>query len=369
MHKTFLDVNYYASAYTDPLDLIKAYDYNLSYLPEMPNSVEVYAIHRGKMETELKQNQVTHVFKQGAPIQKWQIPFSFHRSIQNINPDYILVHGMGYTLFAAILKLRLGSEKHVLVQSNGFSKPSKNILKRKLFSLASRYIDGFLFTGKTNAQHWTKAKVFSKDKVFEVMEGATPFQFDPSIEKEEQSFLWVGRLNENKDPLTILKAFNNHLKESPEAKLTMVYNEYDLLEEVKECIDQNLLLQSNVALLGPIKDRSKLERLFQKHQFFILGSHFEGSGYALVEAMACGCIPIITKIPSFDYMTKNGACALQFDPGDAITLFNLLQSTKDIAIDEYQTRVLQQVRDTLSAKAIAGDIRDIYSYLDGQKQS
>jgi glycosyltransferase involved in cell wall biosynthesis len=38
----------------------------------------------------------------------------------------------------------------------------------------------------------------------------------------------------------------------------------------------------------------------------VLGSHYEGSGYALSEALRCGCIPVITDIPSFRMMTDEG---------------------------------------------------------------
>ena len=60
--------------------------------------------------------------------------------------------------------------------------------------------------------------------------------------------------------------------------------------------------------------QSELEKIYNQHQFFILGSHYEGSGYALLEAMACGCIPIVTNIPSYKFMTNNGDCALLFSP-------------------------------------------------------
>ena len=32
---------------------------------------------------------------------------------------------------------------------------------------------------------------------------------------------------------------------------------------------------------------------------FVSGSHSEGSGYALIEAMSAGVVPVVTDIPSF----------------------------------------------------------------------
>ncbi len=45
---------------------------------------------------------------------------------------------------------------------------------------------------------------------------------------------------------------------------------------------------------------------YNSADYFVLGSHYEGSGFSLVEAMSCGVIPIVTDIPSFRMMTNNG---------------------------------------------------------------
>jgi len=48
---------------------------------------------------------------------------------------------------------------------------------------------------------------------------------------------------------------------------------------------------------------------------FVLGSHHEGSGYALLEAMACGCVPVVTDIPSFRVITDGGSLGASWTPG------------------------------------------------------
>ena len=48
---------------------------------------------------------------------------------------------------------------------------------------------------------------------------------------------------------------------------------------------------------------------------FISGSHYEGSGYALIEAMSAGLVPIVTDIPSFRSIA--GDCGERWQPGDA----------------------------------------------------
>ena len=50
----------------------------------------------------------------------------------------------------------------------------------------------------------------------------------------------------------------------------------------------------------------RLAAYYSAADIFVSGSHREGSGYALIEAMACGAIPCVTDIPSFRAIT--GGC-------------------------------------------------------------
>jgi glycosyltransferase involved in cell wall biosynthesis len=50
---------------------------------------------------------------------------------------------------------------------------------------------------------------------------------------------------------------------------------------------------------------------------FVIGSHDEGSGYALIEALSCGLVPVVTDIPSFRALTGGGSVGALWTPGDA----------------------------------------------------
>ena len=54
---------------------------------------------------------------------------------------------------------------------------------------------------------------------------------------------------------------------------------------------------------------------FSAADLFVVGSHHEGSGYALMEACACGAVPVVSDIPTFRLLA-GGAGAL-WPPGDA----------------------------------------------------
>jgi glycosyltransferase involved in cell wall biosynthesis len=128
--------------------------------------------------------------------------------------------------------------------------------------------------------------------------------------------LWVGRLDANKDPLTILDAFERALVRLPGAALTMVFGEGALLPRVRARIAASRALEGKVELAG-LLPRDALPALYARADLFVLGSHHEGSGYALIEALAFGVTPVVTDIPSFRALTAGGTLGALFPVGDA----------------------------------------------------
>jgi glycosyltransferase involved in cell wall biosynthesis len=90
--------------------------------------------------------------------------------------------------------------------------------------------------------------------------------------------------------------------------------------------------------------------------FVMAGSHYEGSGTAVCEAMSCGCIPIITDIFSFRMMTDNGNIGMLYEPGNQAKLLAALQQTATLDISAEKEKVLAYFASTLSFEAIAGRI-------------
>ena len=104
---------------------------------------------------------------------------------------------------------------------------------------------------------------------------------------------------------------------------------------------------------------SKWHFWFSSAEYIIATSYAEGSGTAVCEAMSCGCIPILSDIPSFRMMTRNGACGFLFEPGNPDGLFASMQESVHIDHSAFRDKVLEQFHSMLSFKAIAGQIAQI----------
>ncbi len=79
--------------------------------------------------------------------------------------------------------------------------------------------------------------------------------------------------------------------------------------------------------------------------------------------MACGCIPIVPSIGAFQFMTKNGECALMYDSGTIKSLERVLNESLKINRNEIQTKIEDQFKTKLSFEAIANDLKRIVDVL------
>jgi glycosyltransferase involved in cell wall biosynthesis len=65
---------------------------------------------------------------------------------------------------------------------------------------------------------------------------------------------------------------------------------------------------------------ARIEMLLRAADLFVSGSRAEGSGYAALEALACGVTPVLTDIPAFRALTGNGRVGHLWPCGDATRL-------------------------------------------------
>ena len=269
-------------------------------------------------------------------------PKKLNRFVKNLNPDVVVVSSFLFPLQVIQLRHCLGNKVKIIIQHHA-EKPFTRI-KKYIQRLASRKVSAFLFTAHETGVHWAKkGNIDSEEKIRELMEVSSSFNVTDKIIAKEKTgvsgspvFLWVGRLNQNKDPLTAIKAFLRFSTLQPDARLYMIYHTDELIAEIK-----NLLPQKNdlnpVVLVGKIEHHDLLY-WFNSADYFISASHYEGSGTALTEAMSCGCMPVVSSIPSFKKICNN--FGLFFEPGNEDALFNALQQTMQINAGEKKNEIV-----------------------------
>ena len=353
-----VDLNYHShSKITDPEEVLEIQNASIGFVEFIKERLSIHLIKHMDFEVERNINGVRYSFFKSKN-KFWYIPFKTHRFIKKQKPNIVLIQGLVFPLQLIALKFQLGKRTKIIVQHHG-EKPFTGI--RKMFQkIASRYVSYYLFTSVQNAEEFIKNEIISgKNKCIEILEASTFYRQRNRLECRQNLcltnspiFLWVGRLNLNKDPFTVLNAFEKYLSIYPEARLYMIYQTEDLLQEMQKRLEENCFLKNSVILKGEV-DHSELENWFNAADFYISASHKEGSGYALIEAMACGCIPIATSIPSFKKITANGEFAFLFEPGNPESLLKVLLNLISIDKEEMSASLVNHFNQSLSFKSIA----------------
>lgn len=279
----------------------------------------------------------------------------FATLLQTINPDVLHVHGLGFP--ADVLALhRLLPLTPILLQDHANRPP--RIWRRRVWRNAFSFAAGVAFCAETQAQPFIADRLLGADaRIFAIPESTS--RFGPGDREHAQRItglrgapcvLWVGHLNHNKDPLTVLDGVSRAVDELPELQLWCCYGVAPLLGEVQARIERDPRLRGRVHLLGRVAHHT-VQHLMRAADLFVLGSHREGSGYSLIEALACGVSPVVTDIPSFRALT-NGTVGQLWPCGDSAQLSSALLAAAAESSPETRARVRAHFDRELSFAAV-----------------
>jgi glycosyltransferase involved in cell wall biosynthesis len=356
----FVSVNYnYSPDFRTPESWFKRTEGYAGILECLSRESEVICIKQINYKGDCLHNGVDYRFVDFGK-KKTYFPLRLNRYIKNLNPDVILMQGLHHPLQLIELCLLLDKKTKLIVHHHA-EKPFAGF-KKIIQKIADQYADAYLFSSHDMGMDWVeKGIIGSPQKIHEVMEVSSVFY---PVKKAaarlktgvfgEPVFLWVGRLNENKDPLNVVRAFLNYSRIEPGARLYMIYHTDELFNAVSQLLKVNSA-QKKVIMTGKVP-HDELLYWFNSADFFLSGSHYEGSGTALCEAMSCGCIPIVTDIFSFRMITDNGNCGLLYEAANANALLAALISTKQMDVEAKRNAALSYFQSNLSFEAIAAKI-------------
>ena len=290
------------------------------------------------------------------------------RAVAATGAEVAHVNGLTFSLSTWKLRRTLPRPTAIVVQNHGDGGAvGRAPLLRLLGRLTRGVVDAFLFAADEHAAPWRRAGFIAPGQpTYQVMEASTSVQPVNRAAARAQSgvdgspaLLWVGRLNANKDPLTVLDGFERSLSALPAATVTMIYTSEDVLPAVRERIVRSAVLKERVRLVGTVP-HARLPAFYSAADLFVLGSHHEGSGYALMEASACGAVPVVTDIPTFRLLTDGGAVGALWTPGDAAGLERALVDVCSRDLFSERARVIDRFARNWSWPSIGRRAIEIY---------
>jgi glycosyltransferase involved in cell wall biosynthesis len=340
----------------DPDKWLKRINFFVALVEEMAKGADVKSVHCIRYAGQLKKNGVEYHFIKNDRLQN-TFPLNLHRYILKLKPDVIIVHGINFPLQVLFLRFSIKSAKIILQHHS--ERPLRHV-KGFLQRLVDRFTSAYFFPSIEQAEPWVEKKqIGSMNKVYEVTE--VPSVFYP-VDREKakgvtkvsdsKTYLWVGRFDANKDPLTLIRGFIEFARTVTGANLYVIYRSNELIEEVKSILTHAIDLPGRIILVGKVQ-HDDLLYWYNSADFIISTSHYEGMGVAVCEGISCGCIPILSDIPSFRAMTGDGECGALFSPGNADDLKDKLVHSASINISIEREKVLERYQQTMSAKAIS----------------
>jgi alpha-1,3-mannosyltransferase len=167
------------------------------------------------------------------------------------------------------------------------------------------------------------------------------------VGRDRNLLLAVGQLTERKRPDLLLPVLAELVRQRPLARLLFIGPDKEGIQTSLRKQITALGLQKYVVFTGPISD-TNLYNYLGRGAVWLSASAYEGFGIALAEAMAAGCVPLVSPLPPFRKMLGADADALIMTFDDPVLtadrILAILNLT-DAARTAVTTRLRRQVAD------------------------
>jgi glycosyltransferase involved in cell wall biosynthesis len=290
------------------------------------------------------------------PGRVWRDSQEVAASVRAVKPDLVHVNGVVFPEWLRSLRRALPPRIRMVAQDHGGWDPAlASAWSRLRVRRGLSAMDAVLVSSPGHASAWRAASVVPPSvHLADVMEASTDLRPMPSHDAKavsgvtgDPAVLWVGRLIANKDPLAMIDGFSGLLDLCPNAGLTLVYGSGTMRDVVIERIERDARLVSRVRVVGSVPP-SRMAAYYSAADIYVSASHREGSGYAAIEAMACGAVPVLTDIPPFRVLTDNGRVGALWPRGQAHRLSEALATVARQPREPWRARVLARYGSALS---------------------
>ncbi len=177
------------------------------------------------------------------------------------------------------------------------------------------------------------------------VEPCSPSGFVERSPDEPLRLLFLGRIEDQAKGVLLLPGILRRLADN--ITLTVAGDGPDLAKLKRRCRE----FGERVRFVGAVRYGDTAE-LLARHHVMIMPSRFEGFGLTLVEAMAAGCVPVVSQIRGVtDWITTDGHDGMLFPIG------NTAEAATCIADLDRDRGLLQSMSETARLSAQAGYTR------------
>lgn len=257
---------------------------------------------------------------------------SVRRVLRDVKPD--ILHGH-YVTSAGVLCLFSGFRPYV-VSARGtdligsMRSPLWRVLLRRVFSRAA-----LVHAVSDELSALAERLGVPRNGCLTLSQGidTTVFRYCPRFrDGGPVGLICTRHLHETYDVATIVKACGLLKDRGVSFRLTLA-GAGPLGHQLRQMVE-SLGIGDAVQFLGGY-DNADLPALLSGHDLYLSSSLWDGTSISLLEAMACGIFPVVSRIPSNEAWVRDGETALMFECGDAQMLARQIERA---ALDEKLVR-------------------------------
>ena len=175
----------------------------------------------------------------------------------------------------------------------------------------------------------------------------------------------VGRLSKNKRPELLLKTFAELARIHSSFELRLVGGDWQGLRSQLQQEAEQLGIADRVFFAGKVSEQ-ELVGEYARASFFVSASQHEGFGISVVEAMACGCVPLVNHIPAFESFIIEQKTGFWVDFSKSVQAANQIQKIRTDNVDVIRQNAVQHAQ-SFSWKNRINDWVRVYEKLVAQK--
>lgn len=327
-------------------------------LEKMGETADVHSVHLLDFSGHRVRTGVSyHFFKLG--FFQRLLPLKLLTYIRHLEPDGIIVQGFVTPWLIVLLRLRLGRHVRIVIQHRA-ENPYQDV-RRVLQRWAARYVSTYFFASCNQATVWIEKRVItSPSMVREVIGISSPFMRASRENARKHTgvvgspaFIWVGNLDANKNPRLALEGTIRYAGYHAEATLYMIFQTEELLADLNSILDALAPgVGGRIHLVGRIPN-AEMEAWYRSADVILSTSYREGIGIAVCEGMSCGCVPVLSDIPSFRKMTNEGKVGRLFQPGNLNAMVSALDSIDLSVLEKEKDGAAEHFERNLSPSAAA----------------
>ena len=331
-------------------------------------------VERAKKIEAIKLFDISFLCREVSPYRDIRAFLSLYKLFKEEDFTIIHTHSSKAGLLARLAAV-LNKTPIVIHTIHGFAfNDFMNGLKKNFFiyleKLLAKWTDVLITVSNLNKKKIIDLNITHENKIKNIYSGIDlrlftnkrndDFRKELNLENDHLLLGSVGRLSDQKDPITMIEAFGIISKPFPNAHLALV-GDGKLKGKILEKIDK-LKLNGKVHLTG---NKNNPWSVYHSMDLFIMSSIYEGLGRSITEALSCGVPVVCTDVEGVPEIVRDNITGILVRPKDSnkladaiIRTLNDMETAKKMAEEGRRF-----VNDNFDVNKMVNDIDSLYNTL------